>query len=703
MLSEKFLDFIRDSDSDVATAIYMAHIKDQLATDKAVEVDVNDKYELVYRQPGKLKRQILRPGKLPALVLPDHSFADHVLEAFVNEFKAHFCDKDEYRIEIVSGEDIPRSYETVRYGGDEEDEDEDEDDRKNPLWASCMNDDGELLDLYAHNPQVCRLARMIETDTGLIVARALLWHTEQDITLMDRVYYTQPDIRERMLKWAASQGYHRKTKQSYEAKRRITTPKGEEETMELSVLLESIPSSFPYVDTFSYLFPDQKRLTNTKPSETLWWYLLTNTDGSFGENKPAVYVYSSYYDREIDQASAVYSEIVGSWIELGNGVTIADGIYPRDHEAICYAYSLRRIRQYNDQEYLLRAGCLQTYDGTWFEKGFPWFLYHHGRSEWMFKSGLSTFDLVTNAYGEQGLWNGSYDKGQLLPADTEILHDILFERPFARGNSQYGYFFLADRMPQAVGWVYKGYGRSSDYLEVPEGTTLDEARALFAQHQEARRIEAAAASKQEAYDRYNTRSQEAPARLYDPLTGDSIVIGDYARSVASTVMMDIWVDSVGEGSSASTPVRGGRDVGRQSGMDFTQTYSDPRPATSQATEPTRIDRIIQQWKNTYRTRSGYLRYPTQLPLEIPERESCWPSNIHTDIRPNEIYSERRRSEWMNNSNPDWTSWAMRIWRDDMIGRNHQRNREIFAPATDPYEIETVLGVAQQNETEDAPF
>ena len=161
-------------------------------------------------------------------------------------------------LKIVEGEDIRYYYDSSNYLSSPDCD-------GSTLWGSCMRhaDRHRMLDLYVNNPQVVKL--LVGTIDGKTCCRALLWKTDQGITLMDRVYYIKESHLAFMIAQANTNGWYYKTKQSYDSKRNISFNGDVMPSMTLSVSpsLKGI-NHYPYMDTFTYLSYFHRNLCNTK-------------------------------------------------------------------------------------------------------------------------------------------------------------------------------------------------------------------------------------------------------------------------------------------------------------------------------------------------------------------------------------------------------------------------------------------------------
>ena len=172
---------------------------------------------------------------------------------------------------------------------------------------SCMTD-CDYVDFY---DRIGVKLAVIYDNTGLIVARALLW-TKVDhdmgsdipaISFMDRIYTLgdQQDAYTKAFKiWAGKNGYYHKQFQDFmeENKGRIVNPQGE--NIHNVKLTYTTPDDlddydeFPYLDTFTYGQGD--KLCNEKDGTYLTF---SNTDGSYISGTPCGVCGYHYSDEEL--------------------------------------------------------------------------------------------------------------------------------------------------------------------------------------------------------------------------------------------------------------------------------------------------------------------------------------------------------------------------------------------------------------------
>ena len=166
--------------------------------------------------------------------------------------------RDAFAFEIVNGEELYDCYQ----------------DDDGP--ASCMR--GETyVQMYADNPDVCEMV-IIKRD-GEYFGRALLWHTDQGKTVLDRIYPNSGIHVELLKQYAIEQGWDYLQNQSYDE------PLVSRATYSVTIRKNS-NGEYPYMDTFRYCYSDDITeppfvLTNRSGN---YHYLLTDTDGDLSHD-----------------------------------------------------------------------------------------------------------------------------------------------------------------------------------------------------------------------------------------------------------------------------------------------------------------------------------------------------------------------------------------------------------------------------------
>lgn len=216
--------------------------------------------DIRYNEYVQTTRQSGKPARVfrSVLVTPD-AYSDAAYETVTNAIKAHIK-RHAGTFRIVTGDDIRECYQYTRYvSGD-----------TGTLRHSCMRHRQcwDYLEIYAANPD--RISLLIrENAQSEILGRALLWHTDDDETLIDRVYGS--DVTQRhFTEYATRNGYQ----SAYSKAAEIT-------------LQYADFDQYPYCDNFAYLTvnPDGTGiLTNDESLTGDVYRTLQHTNGRYSQS-----------------------------------------------------------------------------------------------------------------------------------------------------------------------------------------------------------------------------------------------------------------------------------------------------------------------------------------------------------------------------------------------------------------------------------
>lgn len=186
-------------------------------------------------------------GKLLGKLRHDYDLelTDGEIEDLANRAGQHFYDLESYTFKIVRGNDLIEAYATGP--------------------SSCMAGKDHLLEIYAANPEKVALLKIYRK--GRYMGRALLWHTDQGWTVMDRIYPSdEGDHIKAAIRYAEAQGWDYTPEQTYgvpyASGRRYTV------TLRWKDILK-----FPRIDNMCYgVFTKEALvLTNTYPDANDEW------------------------------------------------------------------------------------------------------------------------------------------------------------------------------------------------------------------------------------------------------------------------------------------------------------------------------------------------------------------------------------------------------------------------------------------------
>lgn len=272
---------------------------------------------------GRFIRQVF-PGK----------YSDVDIEKFVNEFKSS-DEKDLQKFILVEGKDIETYYWHENYkemAGD--------------LGRSCMARK-KFFNIYTQNPEVCKLLVLLENDK--VIGRSLIWKLEKNKVddnieyFMDRQYTIEQSDVIKFTNYAKENGWAYKTYNNHHSYSNITYL-GKEMNCEMVTKVEKKNyDEYPYMDTFKRFDPKTGELFNDiEKDDHEGQYLLEDTDGDYTEISSGKW--SEYYDMEIDEDEAVWSEAYGDWLPENRAIHIErrrgrsnSGWFPEDDDNIYYS------------------------------------------------------------------------------------------------------------------------------------------------------------------------------------------------------------------------------------------------------------------------------------------------------------------------------------------------------------------------------
>ena len=269
------------------------------------------------------------------------------IDNFINQFK--ILQREKVKVDIVEGEQIKYWYNSSNCKT-----------KTYTLGDSCMSHPSKagFLNIYAENPETCKLAIITESDK--LVARALLWKIENSNKgnfewFLDRRYVIDDTYNVELEKWAKESGYAWRTHNKITEDKGVSFGDQNFEDVEMSVKVN--PGKFdyyPYADTFSIYDPKEGFLYNNW-NENAGFLKLKETDGraqllSGSGDK----VYSMYYRMDIALSDATYSDALGDWLYSGRTRYIMNGtrrgLYPSEHPEI--------IQEYLQGEYYHQRDCV---------------------------------------------------------------------------------------------------------------------------------------------------------------------------------------------------------------------------------------------------------------------------------------------------------------------------------------------------------
>jgi hypothetical protein len=281
----------------------------------------------------KQSRNPIKIGRFIRQVFPG-KYSDVDIEKFVNAFKSS-DEKDLQKFILVEGEDIAKYYWHENYK-----------EMVGDLGRSCMARK-KYFNIYTQNPEVCRLLVLLEDDK--VIGRSLIWkldrnNGESEIEyFMDRQYTIEQSDVIKFTNYAKENGWAYKTYNNHHSYSNITFNSEEKNCdMVVKVKVEDY-DTYPYMDTFKRFDPKTGELFNDIEKDgNEGQFLLEDTDGDYTEIKSGKW--SEYYDTEIDEDEAVWSNAYGDWLPENSAVHIETGRgrsntgwFPEDDDNIYYS------------------------------------------------------------------------------------------------------------------------------------------------------------------------------------------------------------------------------------------------------------------------------------------------------------------------------------------------------------------------------
>lgn len=223
---------------------------------------------------GRFVRAILKSNNI--------EFTDKEIEDFVNKYKSEIeiMNNQFLKFDIVSGNLIAKFYNLDNYFSS----------TKGTLGNSCMaGKPDDYFDIYVANPERVRMVIMYDDNGEIkdgkyksdkIVARALLWNTDQGEVVMDRIYTNFDKDVELFKKFAEMNKWWHKKNQNSESNfisQMGNVSKTKDYTIKLSVW---DLDEYPYLDTFSYLDMENGILANNYEFGSGFTHALGNTNGT---------------------------------------------------------------------------------------------------------------------------------------------------------------------------------------------------------------------------------------------------------------------------------------------------------------------------------------------------------------------------------------------------------------------------------------
>lgn len=222
---------------------------------------------------------------------PDSGKDGMDIQSFVNMYKSVY-DGDNVLFDIVEGNDIIYWYDYENYVDTP---------YSSPLHSSCMSDAAcaDYLDFYALNKDKVKMLILYENENKeKIVARSLIWYLDEpnQRIFMDRIYYSNDMYINTFINYAEKNGWLYKKHQTSHSMREVVDPVNNITSSNFIMIIKNIKLNkyYPYLDTFKYLYQDNKILCNDRLDLKEYHGYLESTSGGIDN-----LAWSNYYNKYI--------------------------------------------------------------------------------------------------------------------------------------------------------------------------------------------------------------------------------------------------------------------------------------------------------------------------------------------------------------------------------------------------------------------
>jgi len=377
-------------------------ISDKVTIDSIDFTDDDDKTLTGYYKDrdGNAKVRKFKVGKLlNYLGIGTQEFKGYELEELI----AHLKKGTTEDFKVVEGDKILWAYHCENYDEGE-------------TMGSCMRYEAAqaYLKIYTENPEHVKCLVLINPNNNKVRGRALLWHTSEDVTFMDRVYLTNNEYKNLFLQYAEENGF-------------TTNTNGEVDLDYWEF------EKYPFMDTFEYLNKDNGKLM-TDSDDNYETVALTDTDG--GVSEPGVMIELGDRQGEIvneDEAYYLSYKTPNGYIE---GYAHADNIIHIDGELYldddCVkTYNNETVFKYNDDEMIveLTAG---VYEGDYakFEDTIELEYNHYGEGQYITMED-DYVDIDNELYEVPHAFHDdtieTYDGKIIIKDDAVTLHEKFYD------------------------------------------------------------------------------------------------------------------------------------------------------------------------------------------------------------------------------------------------------------------------------------
>lgn len=315
-LDDSFVDRLKKINHPISTSIvnmmdnnkFIQTDVDLRDTEKIIATNRPDEVNIKRANRPVNPSDIVKIGKLIKKI--NNNFTQEDVSDFVTAYKATSVKESTTPI-IVRGEDIRIVYLKSNYES-----------QKGDMEKNCMM--GEecqpYLNIYVENPDKVGSV-IITNEESKIRARALLWNTDQGDIVMDKIYSTEPELKNVLRDWAdENEIVYRAKDDSKPIHSHLFMSKGKEFSKSYTITLDEFEfNSYPYLDTFFYL-TDNGVLRNVMP-EKEDYKELRNATGTYQPRISLKWyeVRKAQTREEVDEVMRLFN---CDWYEINNDLSV---------------------------------------------------------------------------------------------------------------------------------------------------------------------------------------------------------------------------------------------------------------------------------------------------------------------------------------------------------------------------------------------
>jgi hypothetical protein len=225
----------------------------------------------------KKGRYLSNVSKVLSKILIDFDYQNN-LNDFILKYK-YELEKSELEFKVINGKKLRKYYYSNNYQYEQ-----------GTLGNSCMRhySDQKYIKLYSKNKNIKMLILKYK-NSNKILARSLLWETDNGYKIMDKVYYSLDKYVSGFNKWAKKNGYLIRENNNWNSCTRFIDKNGNKKELFLSVKLNRLNNSYPYVDTFKWIDLNDKILYNYNPKTGNDVKLMMSVNGKHNSRYQLIY------------------------------------------------------------------------------------------------------------------------------------------------------------------------------------------------------------------------------------------------------------------------------------------------------------------------------------------------------------------------------------------------------------------------------